>query len=135
MTVAKEPGRRGEREVSRKPPCREGRIASAEPVCSCAFSIRISCTRDRGCSAHPAFPAPSTSRRVKDDANLGRIAPRDCGCVFETAHIVVPANAGTHNHRPVLLRESRRTASPKTTAAAYGSRRSPGGWCPQLFEN
>src|ERR1700726_341727 len=75
---------------------------------------------------------PLLSRRVKDDANLGRIAPRDCGRVFETAHIVVPANAGTHNHRPVLLRESRRpvrrsfseggTASPKTTAAAYGSR-------------
>src|ERR1700675_3195179 len=39
MTVAKKPGRRGEREISCKPPCREGRIASAEPVCSCASSI------------------------------------------------------------------------------------------------
>src|ERR1700738_3095973 len=39
MSVSKKPGRRGEREVSRKPPCREGRIASAEPVCSCASSI------------------------------------------------------------------------------------------------
>src|SRR5664279_4058997 len=31
---------------------------SAEPVCSCASSSAY-CTRDRGCSAHPAFPAPS----------------------------------------------------------------------------
>src|ERR1700730_6631120 len=85
----------------------------------CVFYIAF-CTRDRGCSAHPAFPAPSRGRKFL--SRLGRIAPRDRGCVFETAHIVVPANAGTHNHRPVLLRESRRTASPKTTAAAYGSR-------------
>src|SRR5260370_41457059 len=38
-TVTRKPDRRGEHEVSRKPPCREGRIASAEPVCSCASSI------------------------------------------------------------------------------------------------
>src|SRR3984893_16305521 len=56
--------------------------------------------------------------------NLGRIAPRDRGSV--STHNVVPANAGTHNHRPVLLRESLRTASPKTSDTAYGSRRSPG---------
>src|ERR1700693_6313586 len=33
----KKPGHRGELGISRKPPRREGRIASAEPVCSCAF--------------------------------------------------------------------------------------------------
>src|ERR1700676_338401 len=76
---------------------------------------------------------PLLFRRVKDDANLGRIAPRDRGSV--STHNVVPANAGTHNHRPVLLRESRRpvrrsfseggTAFPKTSDTAYGSRRSP----------
>jgi hypothetical protein len=38
VTVARKPGHREEHEVSRKPPRREGRIASAEPVCSCAFS-------------------------------------------------------------------------------------------------
>ena len=31
------PAHRGEREISRKPLRREGRIASAEPVCSCAL--------------------------------------------------------------------------------------------------
>src|SRR5882757_858907 len=35
-TVARKPVHRGEHEISRKPLRREGRIASAEPVCSCA---------------------------------------------------------------------------------------------------
>jgi hypothetical protein len=35
--------------------------ASAEPVCSCAFFCAL-CTRDRGCSVHPVFPAPSDWR-------------------------------------------------------------------------
>src|ERR1700676_700595 len=35
------------------------------------------CTRDRGCSAHPVFPAPSYQRVRKFLAKLGRIAPRD----------------------------------------------------------
>src|ERR1700686_2221391 len=43
-----------------KPLRRECRSASAEPVCSCAFFLAQLCTRDRGCSAHPAFPAPSS---------------------------------------------------------------------------
>jgi len=37
MMVARKPGHQGERGVSCKPLRREGRIASAEPVCSCAF--------------------------------------------------------------------------------------------------
>src|SRR6266478_2813288 len=37
------------------------------------------------------------------------------------SYAVVPAKAGTHNHGPLLLRESRRPASSKKTAAAYGS--------------
>src|SRR5882762_1870299 len=40
------------------------------------FFVHV-CTRDRGCSAHPAFPAPSFLSRVAIDAKLGRIAPRD----------------------------------------------------------
>jgi hypothetical protein len=36
---------------------REGRTASAEPVCSCAFLFAHFCTCDRGCSAHLVFPA------------------------------------------------------------------------------
>ena len=59
MTVARKPVHRGEHEVNRKPLRGEGRSVSAEPVCSCACSCAL-CTRDRGCSAHPVFPAPST---------------------------------------------------------------------------
>ncbi len=40
-----------------KPLRRESRTASAEPVCSCALCHAHLGTRDRGCSAHPAFPA------------------------------------------------------------------------------
>jgi hypothetical protein len=45
----------------------------------CAF-----CTRDRGCSAHPAFPAPSCFSRVKIEARLGRIAPRGLKSCLES---------------------------------------------------
>src|SRR5205823_9979151 len=34
-------------------------------------------TRDRGCSKHPVFPAPSVLEEGKEDANLGRSAPRE----------------------------------------------------------
>ena len=59
---------------------RECRTASAEPVCSCAFLCAL-CARDRGCSVHPVFPAPSDWRVRNFLANLGRIKPRECGAV------------------------------------------------------
>jgi hypothetical protein len=58
-TVTKRIRRRGEHDISRKA------IAQGMPdcsVCTCMLvcvSLCIFCTRDRGCSAHPAFPAPS----------------------------------------------------------------------------
>src|SRR6476620_7125020 len=55
--------------------------------------VRISyykCTRDRGCSAHPAFPAPSVFERAEEFlANLGRNAPREC----ETVSAVIASEA------------------------------------------
>jgi hypothetical protein len=77
-TVARKPGHRGEREVSRKPPRREGRIASAEPVCSCAFSCCHLRTRPRVQRA-PGLPCALLLFRGREiDAKLGRIAPREC---------------------------------------------------------
>ena len=35
------------------------------------------CTRGCGCIGHPAFPTPSLGRKIP--AQLGRIAPRECG--------------------------------------------------------
>ena len=46
-TVARKPGHRGEHEISRKPLRRESRIASAGPVCSCAFFCTFVHTRPR----------------------------------------------------------------------------------------
>ena len=42
----------------------------------CVFLCAV-CTRDRGCSAHPVFPAPSVFWRDKFLANLGRSTPRE----------------------------------------------------------
>src|ERR1700681_2365221 len=43
----------------------------------CVFA-NTNCTRDRGCSAHPVFPAPSCFLGVEIEARLGRIAQREC---------------------------------------------------------
>jgi hypothetical protein len=42
----------------------------------CAFFVR-KCTRDRGCSAHPVFPAPSVFERANNDASLGQNVSRE----------------------------------------------------------
>jgi hypothetical protein len=88
-TVARKPGHRGERGISRKPSRRESRIASAGPVCSCAFFSHFG-TRDRGCSA-PGFSCALFFQRVAIDSKLGRHAPRECGCV---AHASTSLRAG-----------------------------------------
>ena len=66
----------GERGISRQT------IAQGMSECSgctcmlvCAL-LCIHCTRDRGCSKHPAFPAPSVLRD-KVHANLGRKSRRE----------------------------------------------------------
>jgi hypothetical protein len=73
MTVTKGIRRRGERGVSRKAIARGMSECSPLPcmlVCANAQSLG---TRDRGCSAHPAFPAPSVSRvRTKNLDSSGK---------------------------------------------------------------
>ena len=57
-TGAKEPGPRGEHDISRKTIAQGMPADCGVPVVAnaCAF---YTCTRGRGCTAHPAFPAPS----------------------------------------------------------------------------
>ena len=82
MTVARKPGHRGERGIGRKPLRRESRIASAEPVCSCAFyPITI---------AHGTAGAARTRSSLRPlvswgeiEAKLGRSAPRDLNACLE----------------------------------------------------
>jgi hypothetical protein len=80
MTEASRIRLRGELGISRKT------IAQGMPECSvctcmlvCVFYAHY-CTRDRGCSKHPAFPAPS-SLWAKRFAKPGRNAPRERGGV------------------------------------------------------
>jgi hypothetical protein len=78
-----------------KPLRREGRIASAEPVCSCAhFYVHLAhetagAARTR-LSLHPPLIA-----RVQDDAKLGRFPPRECGPIpltlFEKSNKRMPS--------------------------------------------
>jgi len=58
VTVARTPDHREEHEVSRKTIAR-GNVGSPPLPCMLVCVFCASCTRDRGCSAHPAFPAPS----------------------------------------------------------------------------
>src|SRR5438445_319302 len=50
---------RGEHDISRKAIAQGMSDCLRCPVCSCAHLL-LHCARDLGCSAHPAFPAPSS---------------------------------------------------------------------------
>ena len=99
------------------------------PTNACAFYSTIAHAAI-GRIGRPAFPAPSVWRAGINEylakKPFGEIV-KSCLNVRDrvTLH-VVPAKAGTHNHRGWLLRESRPTASLTTTAAAYGSLLSQG---------
>src|SRR5215207_7746566 len=87
---------RGEHEVSRKA------IAQGRPECfalPCMLVCSFVCanrTRDRGCSKHPVFPAPSTLfGRAKDDANLGRLRRENAN-----SHSVVIVRGGGRSSIP-----------------------------------
>src|ERR1700730_3948002 len=56
------------------------------------------CTRDRGCSAHPVFPAPSNWRVRNFLANLGRYTRRDREAVSAN-DVPTPAKAGIQYSR------------------------------------
>src|SRR5713226_2507882 len=50
-------------------------------------STTTKCTRDRGCSGHPAFPTPSLGREIFQQ--LGRIAPRGANVCLELTVIAI----------------------------------------------
>jgi hypothetical protein len=85
-TVAKEPGHRGEREVSRKPLRRESRRDPVEPV---VLPPCFLLHGTHGCDRHPAFPAPSVfqegSRSRKTQAFYAvRCGPMPPCCLSDT---------------------------------------------------
>jgi hypothetical protein len=80
-TVAREPGHRGEREISRKTiACGNAGRFRCTRCYSCAF-YHYKCTRGRGCIGHPAFPTPSFGAEDFCKARAHRAA-RLRSCVF-----------------------------------------------------
>jgi len=105
MTVANKPGLAGESTKETVTPSRrEGRIASAEPVCSCAFSTLLLHTRPRVQRA-PGLPCAlfflgrmilqTSGEACSENAES---YPR-VGNQMRKNTFVVPANAGTHRDR------------------------------------
>jgi hypothetical protein len=62
-----------------KPPRREGRMIRLY-LWFCR--VHFCCTRTMGASGHPAFPAPSCFTGADEFQNFGRVAPRECKCMF-----------------------------------------------------
>src|SRR5215216_7015234 len=85
-------------------------------VCSFVCANR---TRDRGCSKHPVFPAPSDWRGPNEDANLGRDAPRD----RETISTVIASKA-----KQSMLRHKERMDCFAALAMTWRERRPPGSY-------
>src|SRR5437588_11360935 len=85
----------------------EARVFTAEPVCSWAAYLFTTRLRDRGCSAHPAFPAPSSLEEGQRNANLGRIARRDREVVSRPINVIA-RNEATVMPRNGVLRFARK---------------------------
>jgi hypothetical protein len=76
-TVARKPGHRGERVISRKTIAQGRPGETGGPVVTtlvCLFRFR---TRGYGCNGHPAFPAPSVSGRDVDSSTRTLFASRE----------------------------------------------------------
>ena len=106
MTVARKPGRRGERGISRKT------IARGMPGllrCTCGDDARVLYLNSHArLRVHwaPGIPCALVSLGETVHAKLGRIAPRECGVVFdenERAALSV-----------VIAREGGRSSIPET---------------------
>ena len=70
---------REERAISRQT-IAQGRPDALRWTCMLVCALLCAhCTRDRGCSAHPVFPAPSHDGEGQENPQLGRFAPRDRG--------------------------------------------------------
>ncbi len=89
-------------------------IAQGMPACSgctcmlvCALP-RAHCTRDRGCSKHPAFPAPSRWReRLMQTSGAG--------AARTPTHIPLSSPAKAHAGDPVFQRRNDRIEKPRRT--------------------
>ena len=72
---------REERDIGRKAIAQGMSDRLRCPVCSCAIFFSTLCTRDRGCSVHPAFPAPSFFRGTPKRKPRAPAAARTRTCI------------------------------------------------------
>src|SRR5713226_8233154 len=86
-TVAKEPGHRGERDISRKTIACGNAGRSGVLVVTRVRSTTTKCTRDRGCSGHPAFPTPSLGAEDKCKPRAHRAA-RSRTCIWNWSNVI-----------------------------------------------
>jgi hypothetical protein len=77
-TVAKKPGHRGERAISRKAIVQGMPACSGVPVATCLRAF-FTCTQGCGCGHAPGIPCALFFKRDDDDAKLGHFVLRDRG--------------------------------------------------------
>src|SRR5262249_48547169 len=83
---------RGERGISRQTIAQGMSDALRCPVCSCAPNYPF-CTRDRGCSAHPAFPAPSFLKRCGSCFQNSGASRREIAESYSDVNLVIASAA------------------------------------------
>src|SRR6266436_7472335 len=88
MTVAKEPGHRGEHDISRKTiACGNAGRFRCTRCYSCAF-YHYKCTRGRGCQGHPSFPTPSLGGRFSNASGASRRENTDT-CLWASQRVEI----------------------------------------------
>src|SRR3954471_11327771 len=97
---------RGEHEVSRKAIAQGRPECSSCPVCSCAVLLAQIARETAGAASTRSSLRPQFSKRANEDANLGRIMPRDRETV-STSLRAQRSNPPLHLRRYGLLRFAR----------------------------
>jgi hypothetical protein len=106
VTVTKKPDHRGELEVSRKPLRREGRTASAEPVCSCALCFVHFARETAGAARTRLSLRPLTTGGATFPLKTrAKCAARSRSCVLDHRHCL-------RQTRSVCARERKRRSNP-----------------------
>src|SRR4029079_15425073 len=96
----------------------------------CASSVR-NCTRDRGCSAHPVFPAPSVFEREQTKMQNSGDQRRKIAKLYPTwpRSASLPAVTVAVRLKAVLMILERRFIEPDFSAETRRGRRPVGALC------
>src|SRR5713226_7641937 len=115
MTVAKEPGHRGEHDIRRKTIACGNAGRPGVLVVTRVRSTNTKCTRGCGCSRHPAFPTPSMG--AKDKCNDSGASRGEDEVVCET--IATSLRGAKRRSNPFFLYAARWIASRSLSSGAH----------------